>query len=116
MKPAIVFSDLMSRGRAFQSFGAAYVKERLPRVTLDNFLGQLMRRLSRELLSLYRGGDLMAIKKATYAGAKRLRALNVIKRILNAIRNLTGSQCKLKCRGVIWQYVLRWKTSLAAAF
>ena len=46
----------------------------------------------------------MEIKEATYAGAKRLRALNVIKTILKAIRNFTGSQCKLKRRGVIWQY------------
>ena len=76
-----MLSDLLSRGREFQSFGAAYVKERSPRVTLDNFLGQLRRRLSRELLRLYRGGDLMKINEVTYAGAKPLRALNVIKRI-----------------------------------
>ena len=106
----------MSRGRAFQSFGAAYVKERSPRVTLDNFLGQLRMRVSQELLRLYREGDSMEINEATYVGAKPLRALNVIKRILKTIRNFTGSQCKLKSRGVIWQYLLCWQTSLAAAF
>ena len=75
----------MSRGRAFQSSGAAYVKERSPRVTLDNFLGQLRMRLSQELLRLYRGGDLMEINEATYVGAKPLRALNVH----NVSNNLT---------------------------
>ena len=111
-----MLSDLVSRGSAFQSFSAAYVKERSPRVTLDIFLGQLRRRLSRELLRLYRGGDLVRIKEATYVGAKPLRALNVIKRILKTIRNFTGSQCKLKRRVVIWQYLLCWQTSLAAVF
>ena len=48
--------------------------------------------------------------------SKLLRALNVIKIILKAIRNFTGSQCKEKSRGVIWQYLLCWQTSLAAAF
>ena len=67
-------------------------------------------RLSQELLRLYRGGDLMEINEATYVGAKPLRALNVIKRILKTIRNFTGSQCKLKSRGVIWQYLLCWQT------
>ena len=46
-------------------------------------------RLSQEFLRLYRGGDLMEINEATYVGAKPLRALNVIKRILKTIRNFT---------------------------
>lgn len=36
LKLATVSPDLMSRGRAFQNFGTAYVRERSPRVTLDN--------------------------------------------------------------------------------
>ena len=33
---------------------------------------------------------------------KTLHEIIVIKIILKAIRNFTGSQCKLKSRGVIW--------------
>ena len=50
LKPATVSSDLKSKGRAFQNFGAAYVKERSPRVTSDSKQGWLRRRLSQELL------------------------------------------------------------------
>ena len=75
LKPATVLSDLMSRGRAFQRFGAAYVKEGSPRVTVDNFLGQLRMRVSQELLRLYRGGDLMKINEATYVGALIFKSL-----------------------------------------
>jgi len=46
MKTLHEINNLMSRGSAFQSFGAAYVKERSPRVTLDNFLGKLRSRLN----------------------------------------------------------------------
>lgn len=60
MKMLHEINNLMSRGRVFQSFGAAYVKERSPRVTLDNFLGQLRSQLSfqadRFQLNLYYSG------------------------------------------------------------
>ena len=35
LKPVTVFTDLMAKGRPFQRFGAGYVKERTPIVTLD---------------------------------------------------------------------------------
>ena len=34
------------KGRALQSFGAAYVKERLPSVALDNGFGYLLRSIT----------------------------------------------------------------------
>ena len=50
--------------------------------------------LSLELLKLYLDTGLGVIKKLKYEGAKPLKILKTINRILNSILNFTGSQCK----------------------
>ena len=57
--------------------------------------------LSLELLKLYLDTGLGVIKKRKYEGAKPLTILKTINRILNAILNFTGSQCKSTNKGVM---------------
>ena len=47
-----------------------------------------------KLLKLYLQTGLGVIKKLKYEGAKPLKILKSINRILNSILNFTGSQCK----------------------
>ena len=53
---------LISNGSAFQSFGAAQVKERSPSVALDLKRGQLSKSFSLEFLRLYLDGSLREIR------------------------------------------------------
>ena len=46
LRPVTVFTDLMAKGKVFQSFGAAYVKKRSLSVKLDS-----------SALDNYRGGN-----------------------------------------------------------
>ena len=72
--------------------------------------------LSLELLKLYLDTGLGVIKKLKYEGAKPLKILKTINRILNSILNFTGSQCKSTNKGVMWQYLLSLHINLAHMF
>ena len=56
--------------------------------------------LSLERLKLHLDTGLGVIKKLKYEGAKPLKILKTINRILNLILNFTGSQCKSTNKGV----------------
>ena len=93
--------SLINLGTAFHNLGAAYRKARSPRVALGLTFGELSRVLSLELLKLYLDTGLGVIKKLKYEGAKPLKILKTINRILNSILNFTGSQCKSTNKGVM---------------
>ena len=93
--------SLINLGRAFYNLGAANTKARSPRVALGLIFGKLSKAPSLELLTLYLDTGLEVIKKLKYEGARPLKILKTIKRILNSILNFTGSQCKSTNRGVM---------------
>ena len=75
---SIEVDSLKSLGRAFHNLGAANTKALSPRVALG-----LSKVLSLELLKLYLDTGLEIIKKLKYEGARPLKILNTINRILN---------------------------------
>ena len=82
--------SLIYLGRAFYNLGAANTKARSPRVVLGLTVGQLSKVPSLELLKLYLDTGLGVIK-LKYEGAKPLKILKTINRILNSILYFTGS-------------------------
>ena len=107
---------LISRGKLFHKIGGATIKDlslNVLYVLKLTYLSKIPFELER---NLYLPSFLILISSVIYPGAKPLRALNIKNKILNYMRNVTGSQCKLYNSGVILRYLDSLYINLAAAF
>ena len=107
---------LTSRGKLFHKFGAATIKDLSPNVLYvlkSTYLSKIPFQLE---CNLYLPSFLILISSVIYPGAKPLIALYTKSKILNSMRNVTGSQCKLYNNGAILQYLDSLYINLAAAF
>ena len=106
---------LTSRGKLFHKFGAATIKDLSPNVLYVlkfTYLSKIPFELERNLYL----PSFLIISSVMYPGGKPLIALYTKSKILNYMRNVTGSQCKLYNNGVILQYLDSLYINLAAAF
>ena len=75
---------LINLGRAFRNSGAANTKACSPRVALTLIFGKLSKVPLLELLKLYLDTGLEVIKKLKHEGARPLKILKTISRMLNS--------------------------------
>ena len=81
-----LFAHRIALGRLFQSFGAAHVNERSPRVVRLLNAGYFNKSVSELVLRLYLPGFFNSISSDRYRGARPLRVLYTSNNILNWIR------------------------------
>ena len=117
LKLSMFGAILTSRGKLFHKFEAATMKYLSPNVLYGFKINILKVRFhSNQNLTYTYPHSLILISSVIYPGAKPLIALYIKSKILNSMRNLTGSQCKLYNNGVILQYLDSLSINLAAAF
>ena len=109
---------LISRGKLFYKIGGATIKDLSPNVLYVLKLTHLSKIPFELERNLYLPSFLILISSVIYPRAKPLRALNIKSKILNYMRNVTGSQteCKLYNSGVILRYLDSLYINLTAAF
>ena len=81
-----LFAHRIALGRLFQSFGAAHVNERSPRVVRLLNAGYFNNGVSELVLRLCLPGFFSSISSDRYRGARPLRVLYTSNNILNWIR------------------------------
>ena len=81
-----LFAHRIVLGRLFQSFGAARVNERSPRMVRLLNTGYFNKSVSELVLRLYLPGFFSSISSDRYRGARPLRVLDTNNNILNWIR------------------------------
>ena len=81
-----LFAHRIALGRLFQSFGAAHVNERSPRVVKLLNAGYFNKSVSELVLRLYLPGFFNSISSDRYRGARPLRVFYTSSNILNWIR------------------------------
>ena len=81
-----LFAFRIALGRLFQSFGAAHVNERSPRVVRLLNTGYFNKSVSELVLRLYLPGFFSSMSSARYRGARPFRVLYTSNNILNRIR------------------------------
>ena len=81
-----LFAFRIALGRLFQSFGAAHVNERSPRVVRLLNSGYFNKSVSELVLRLYLPGFFSSMSCDSYRGARPFRVLYTSNNILNRIR------------------------------
>ena len=87
LKLSIELVSVINLGRAFHDLDEANTKAHSPRVALSLIFGKLSKIPSLELLKLYLDTGLEVIKELKYEGARPLKILKTINRILNSVLN-----------------------------